>query len=151
MISICLWDALNIVLAIYVPHSNLDIANSTGGLNRFASSVGITGSSGDCDGVQTEPSGAVDERDFPWVPRGARKWALITFPIRIQMKLVYLCDHGNPSNKIASGRRRANDDNLVSIDPTNDHSSSPSPRCRTKLNPPVELGRITCITFVFLR
>jgi hypothetical protein len=60
----------NVVLPIYVPHSNLDIAKSTGGLNHFASSVGITGASGDCDSVQTEPSGAIDERDIPWVSRG---------------------------------------------------------------------------------
>jgi hypothetical protein len=86
MISICLWDALNIgepsiapisarsstlvfdaALPIYVPHSNLDITKSTEVLNNFASSVGITGSSSDYDGVQTEPSGAANDRDIPWI------------------------------------------------------------------------------------
>jgi hypothetical protein len=65
------YRVFNIVLLIYhVPHSNLDIAKSTGGLNHFASSIGITGSSRNCDSVQTEPSGAVDERDVPWMSRG---------------------------------------------------------------------------------
>ena len=63
----------------------MEIAKSTGEVSSFAS-VGITGSSGDCEGVQTK-SGAVDERDIvAWVSRG--KLFSASFQIFLIMRIL---------------------------------------------------------------